>query len=862
MADLRIVDAPVLLQESITDDVKMPTGGLGNFSIRLGDIVWYVVQKEQLANKNYVDLSSKGVKDSLDEHIADKNNPHQVTKGQVGLGNVDNTADIDKPVSDATKSAIITATTDMATKAYVNSKDGDLTTLTTTDKTNLVKAINEVVSVKANKEDVASSINNLINNKADKATTLEGYGITDAYTKSEIDADYSGVKTLYDKNVEAGAGENVWDANLVAYGETTQKQINDGLESIAQLADIQNPRDGMRVYVKSYHVGLNKGGGTFIYDATKSNINDNVSVINGWVRQDWTTASVFDVGIKGDETNHDALFQNIVDAAADKKIVINLEGLTIKLTKLDIPSNFTIRNGAIDTTSSTEQNTYGRAALMFKTTPREALDVDYEQQAKYAAVEVTTNIIFQKIKFISKNRIAYFYKFENLLFLECEGVWDERSLFKLIGGWAGTQLVNDTPSSYNLIDPINGRNKNIIIDKCKFKGDYKTGIYSSPFHFVACENVLIENSTTDSTLGWHIDIYNKGFKVINSDVINTNLQAIADVVANVGEKDLLAIYIGQNSYDVQIQGGKWRNFGNKGLYIEGASQITVNDIDVLVEGTNNTTLIDVQSNHRDNANIYWINCADITIKNIKSHGTKYGIVTSTYQSKRAIKNLNIIGNNDIQVQDGSQALILAGVDTYFVTGIQAKGSLFLGSNNVNGRVNKSRFKNASNYALYIDNQNSAEIPKIEDTDFIVDSGHVIYNNGGSSVTGRISYGFIRSYSDSSIIQNGANPSYLYVHDYDYGQEPQFLYNKTLTLAQNAKTSFYLEYVLCRVGWSALVTLKNADVLMGEDVDLSIRASCVNGSIYVTLENKGVALTAKSLDFIVKLIPFASNTFVN
>lgn len=26
MSDLRIVDAPVLLQESITDDVKMPTG--------------------------------------------------------------------------------------------------------------------------------------------------------------------------------------------------------------------------------------------------------------------------------------------------------------------------------------------------------------------------------------------------------------------------------------------------------------------------------------------------------------------------------------------------------------------------------------------------------------------------------------------------------------------------------------------------------------------------------------------------------------------------------------------------------------------------------------------------------------------
>ena len=100
-----MADAPVLLQESITDDVKMPTGGLGNFSIRLGDIVWYVVAKEQLANKNYVDLSSKGVKDSLDEHIADKNNPHNVTKEQVGLGSVDNTADVDKPVSNAVNSA-------------------------------------------------------------------------------------------------------------------------------------------------------------------------------------------------------------------------------------------------------------------------------------------------------------------------------------------------------------------------------------------------------------------------------------------------------------------------------------------------------------------------------------------------------------------------------------------------------------------------------------------------------------------------------------------------------------------------------------------------------------------------------------
>lgn len=46
-------------------------------------------------------------------HIADKTNPHSVTKAQVGLGNVDNTSDLSKPVSTATQSAINTKATDI-----------------------------------------------------------------------------------------------------------------------------------------------------------------------------------------------------------------------------------------------------------------------------------------------------------------------------------------------------------------------------------------------------------------------------------------------------------------------------------------------------------------------------------------------------------------------------------------------------------------------------------------------------------------------------------------------------------------------------------------------------------------------------
>ena len=39
-------------------------------------------------------------------HIADRNNPHEVTKAQIGLGNVDNTSDANKPISTAQQTAL------------------------------------------------------------------------------------------------------------------------------------------------------------------------------------------------------------------------------------------------------------------------------------------------------------------------------------------------------------------------------------------------------------------------------------------------------------------------------------------------------------------------------------------------------------------------------------------------------------------------------------------------------------------------------------------------------------------------------------------------------------------------------------
>lgn len=70
------------------------------------------------------------IADDLADHIADKNNPHEVTKAQVGLGNCDNTSDIDKPISSATQTALdgkVDKTT-VANKVYGTDAQGNQTT--------------------------------------------------------------------------------------------------------------------------------------------------------------------------------------------------------------------------------------------------------------------------------------------------------------------------------------------------------------------------------------------------------------------------------------------------------------------------------------------------------------------------------------------------------------------------------------------------------------------------------------------------------------------------------------------------------------------------------------------------------------
>ena len=156
---------------------------------------------------------------ALITHTSNQENPHNVTAEQIGLGNVDNTSDLDKPISNATQAELNKKANDadLATVAKtgsyndlidqpiiptkVSELENDSNFLTSipdeyVTETELVdksyvttETANSTYATKselADKADITA-----LNLKADKETTLAGYGITDAYTKTETDGKYA-----------------------------------------------------------------------------------------------------------------------------------------------------------------------------------------------------------------------------------------------------------------------------------------------------------------------------------------------------------------------------------------------------------------------------------------------------------------------------------------------------------------------------------------------------------------------------------------------------------------------------------------------------------------------------------------------
>ena len=89
--------ADTTLQNNITKEVNDRKGEITRIEGLISD---------EAATRAQADIT---VNAKVDSHIGNKSNPHGVTKAQVGLGNVNNTSDADKPVSTAQATAIADA---------------------------------------------------------------------------------------------------------------------------------------------------------------------------------------------------------------------------------------------------------------------------------------------------------------------------------------------------------------------------------------------------------------------------------------------------------------------------------------------------------------------------------------------------------------------------------------------------------------------------------------------------------------------------------------------------------------------------------------------------------------------------------
>lgn len=164
-----------------------------------------------------IDTSISNVQNNLNAHINNRTNPHRVTKEQIGLDQVDNTSDANKPISNATQTAL---------NGKFSATDGNALKQTIEDMPNLVVTNGSVshknknISLSLRQQDLKDPVNTdsilLTFNPATDSTA----GIILPSDKSKIDkiiTNGNGTKYLSDNGTykEVSGGSSSSDINII-----------------------------------------------------------------------------------------------------------------------------------------------------------------------------------------------------------------------------------------------------------------------------------------------------------------------------------------------------------------------------------------------------------------------------------------------------------------------------------------------------------------------------------------------------------------------------------------------------------------------------------------------------------------------
>lgn len=208
-----------------------------------------------------LEQSISDLKTTVDDHIADKDNPHEVTKVHVGLSNVDNTSDVNKPVSTAQQAAL-DLKADKATTYTKTETDGAIET-----------ALEEYVKFTDYAgQDTAGVIKT--SSGLGMAISATGYPLAVTATKSEYDS----ANTTY--FIGKGTLENIKDdyvkrgltENSLTFTEEEQTAARTLINAVGP-SDYATSTEGGTVLVKSgYGIGHNTAAGLYTIQASEAAI--------------------------------------------------------------------------------------------------------------------------------------------------------------------------------------------------------------------------------------------------------------------------------------------------------------------------------------------------------------------------------------------------------------------------------------------------------------------------------------------------------------------------------------------------------------------------------------------------------------
>lgn len=376
-----------------------------NLTYRWGGTEYVEISKSlalgETSSTAYAGNKGKDTTDKLNNHLINYENPHQVTKAQIGLGNVDNTSDLNKPVSTATQ-------TELNKKVdKIEGKGLSTEDYTTADKTKLASIasgaqVNSITGVKGGAEENYRTGNVNI--------TAANIGLGNVNNTSDTDKPIStATQTALNNKVDKVIGKGLSSEDYTS----AEKTKLSGIEAGAQINTITgikgNSESSYRtgnVSISPANIGLGNVNNTSDADkpistATQTALNGKVSTtvkVNGHTLNADVTVSKSDIGLGNVDNTSDAnkpvstAQQTALDKKVDKTITVNGHALSsnVTITKNDIGL------GNVDNTSDADKpiSTAQQTALN-KKVDKTYLDEQLETKADKADVDE------QRISYVS-----------------------------------------------------------------------------------------------------------------------------------------------------------------------------------------------------------------------------------------------------------------------------------------------------------------------------------------------------------------------------------------------------------------------------------------------------------------------------